>query len=130
MMAISTPPKILIVEDDGIIAMCTKVTLLNMGYDVLPIALCDTSALSITREHKPDLVLMDILIHGEKDGIAVAGEIQRQLCIPIIYYSVSSDEETRERALKVPNSVFLNKLASNNKLNQIINNALSTFSNT
>ena len=128
-MAISTPPKILIVEDEGIVAMCTKVTLLNMGYDVLPIALSDTSALRITREYKPDLVLMDIQLHGEKDGIAVAGEIQRQLCIPIIYYSGNGDEETRERALKVPNSVFLNKLASHNKLYRTINNALSIFSN-
>ena len=128
-MTLSTPPKILIVEDEGIIAMCTKIALLNMGYDVLPIALSDKSALRITREHKPDLVLTDIQLHGEKDGIAVAGEIQRQLCIPIIYYSGRGDEETRERALKVPNSVFLNKLVSHKKLYRTINNALSIISN-
>jgi CheY-like chemotaxis protein len=116
--------RILIVEDNGIIAISTKMVLLEMGHKVLPIAMSGDTTRKILRDKRPDTVLMDINIFGPQDGIELADEIYRKLRIPIIFYSGSCDEDTRKRALQVPNSTFLNKPASDSMLRQTINEML------
>ena len=61
--------KVLVVEDEGIVAMNTKLSLITMGYEVLPIAISGKSALEIARDMKPDVVLMDIQLRGGMDGV-------------------------------------------------------------
>lgn len=120
----STRARIMIVEDNGIIAMSTKMELMEMGHDVLPIALSGATARKIAKDNKPDTILMDINIYGPQDGIEVAQELYREYGIPVIFYSGSSDEDTRKRAMRVPNSRFLNKPAPHYLLRQTINETL------
>jgi len=82
------------------------------------------TARNIVNDTKPDIVLMDINIYGPQDGIEVAEEIQKKQHIPIVFYSGSSDEETLDRALKVPDSAFLNKPARYDVLKNTITEML------
>ncbi len=117
--------KILVVEDNELIAFSTKLVLIRIGYDVLPVATSGETARNIVKDAKPDIVLMDINIHGPQDGIEVAGEIQKKQHIPIVFYSANSDEETLDRALKVPYSAFLIKPATYDMLKITIGEMLA-----
>jgi DNA-binding response OmpR family regulator len=95
---ISPEPRALIVEDETLIAEELKERLSRLGFSV--IAAVDTADEGIaiaTREH-PDLVLMDIRLKGEKDGVQAAREIREQVDVPIVYLTAHSDRQTVERA--------------------------------
>lgn len=92
--------RILVVEDDRIIAEDIKISLEESGYEVVSIVGSAVGALAMVRQDKPDLVLMDIVLKSEKDGIEVAGEIHSQYNIPVIYLTSHADESTRARAKK------------------------------
>lgn len=96
------PATILIVEDESIVAQDIRMTLEDLGYQVTAIA--DSGALAIekARQHQPDLILMDIRLIGEMDGIEAAQQIAAQQDIPIVYLTAHGDEETLARA-KVTN---------------------------
>jgi two-component system sensor histidine kinase EvgS len=90
--------KILIVEDELIIAHSLLEALQNDGYQV--VGMVDTAAstmATISKTH-PDIILMDIFLQGESDGIALAQEIQKVWDIPIIYLTAHSDRELIQRA--------------------------------
>ena len=118
--------KVLVVEDNGIIAINTELSLIEMGYEVLPIAISGATVREILNDNKPDTVLMDINIFGPQDGIEVADEIYRLLRIPIIFYSGSSNEDTRKKALGIPDSIFLKKPATHAMLKNAIDSVLGT----
>jgi len=77
--------KILIVEDEAIIALNLKRTLESMGHQVLPVAVSMERAVENTRGGKPDLILMDILLKGDGTGIDAAYEIRRFSKVPIMF---------------------------------------------
>ena len=90
----------LIVEDEALIAEELRERLSRMGFVV--IATVDSAEESIeiaTREHV-DLVLMDIQLKGQKDGVQAVKDIRRQVDVPIVYLSAHSDQPTVERAKK------------------------------
>ena len=89
---------ILIVEDKAIVAMTIESQLQELGYTVAGIASTGEDAVNQAREKKPDLILMDINLEGEMDGIAAAEQIQLFLDSPVIYLTAYSDEETIRRA--------------------------------
>lgn len=91
-------PKILIVEDEIIIARELEARLAAMGYDVPGIASSGKVALELALETQPDLVLMDIVLKGDMDGIETAAEIRCRLSTPIIYLTAFTDEKTLGRA--------------------------------
>ncbi len=93
-----TKTKILVVEDEVIVSDDIRKTLLNNGYDVPATASSGEEAIKKIKETKPDLVLMDIIIQGEIDGIETAGKIKSQCNVPIIYLTAFSDRKTIERA--------------------------------
>lgn len=93
-----TPAKILVVEDEELIALVIKKQLLQFGYQVSGIAETGTSAIQLTLESQPDLVLMDIRLKGEMDGIEVAAYITEKFDIPIIFLTAFSDNETLGKA--------------------------------
>jgi len=101
--------KILIVEDEGIQAMNTKLTLLRLGYEVLPIAISGQSAVKLARKHHPDLILMDVRLRGRMDGIEAADIIRKEVPAPIIFISAYADEQTIQRAQKTEPAAFLEK---------------------
>ncbi|MFO7850752.1 MAG: ATP-binding protein [Spirochaetia bacterium] len=90
--------KILIVEDESIVAMDIKRRLVALGYQVIGHALSGEDAVSFSGEQRPDLVLMDIHLKGDMDGIKAADEIRRNYEIPVIYITAYSDEATLDRA--------------------------------
>lgn len=92
--------KILIVEDSALVALEISETLKNLGYSVVGEAASGLEAIEMARDLKPDLVLMDIILKGDMDGIEAAERIYSNYDIPIIYLTAHSDEATLERALK------------------------------
>ena len=71
----SQRPRILIVEDEAVIALDLEQHLIDLGYDVVGIAASGQRALELTRSKAPDLIVMDIMIKGPIDGIAAAHDI-------------------------------------------------------
>ncbi|MGE5657931.1 MAG: ATP-binding protein [Actinomycetota bacterium] len=91
-------PNILIVEDEWIIALDIKRHLNKLGYQVAGIANCAEKALELVVKTKPDLVLMDIYLQGEKNGIEVAEIMRQQLPIPIVFLTAHADDATVKQA--------------------------------
>ncbi len=116
--------RILVVEDEGIVAMNTKLSLIGMGFDVLPIAISGTSALKIASGHKPDIVLMDIRLRGKMDGIETVERLKEKVDIPVIYITAHTDEQTVERANNTNPSCLLQKPVDDKTLRKAINKAL------
>ena len=91
-------PRILVVEDEAIIASVIAGALRKFGYEVIDILNTGEAAAATALEKRPDLVLMDIRLQGDMDGISAAERIQEQADIPIIYLTAYADEPTLERA--------------------------------
>ena len=89
---------IFIVEDEGIVADDIRETLINLGYDVVGTAKSGETALEKLSGISPDLVLMDINLAGEMDGIETAGRIHLLHGIPVIYLTAYADSALLERA--------------------------------
>lgn len=90
--------RILIVEDDGITAKDLEKWLTGLGYNVSAVASSGVDAIKKAKEINPDLVLMDIILGGDIDGIEAAKQIHVYRNIPVIYLSAFSDEVTLQRA--------------------------------
>ncbi len=90
--------KILVVEDEVIVAEDIRSSLRNMGYIVPSTASSGEEAIKKIMEHMPDLVLMDIVIQGKMDGIETAREVRSRFNIPVVYLTAYSDQKTLERA--------------------------------
>ncbi len=90
--------KIMVVEDEGIEALDIQNRLIGLGYECPEIVLSGDNAVQKAGEINPDLVLMDIMLHGETDGIAAAEQIQASLDIPIIFLTAYANEDTLQRA--------------------------------
>ena len=90
--------KILIVEDEAIVALHEEENLKNMGYTVVGKASSGEEAIRKAEETQPDLVLMDIVLKGEMDGIETAGQITTRFNIPVVYVTAYGDETTLQRA--------------------------------
>ncbi|VVB97201.1 Chemotaxis protein CheY [uncultured archaeon] len=90
--------QILVVEDEALVAEDIRRTIHNLGYIVLSTASSGKEALKKVDELRPDLVLMDIVLQGEMDGIETAREIRSRFNIPVVYLTAYSDGEILERA--------------------------------
>lgn len=89
---------ILIVEDELILAEDMRARLISLGYRVPEIVVSGEQALRAAAEERPDLVLMDIKLLGEMDGIEAAEKIRDRYDIPVVYLTALSDDETMQRA--------------------------------
>jgi PAS domain S-box-containing protein len=90
--------RVLIVEDEGITALDMKGRLEHAGYSVPATASSGLEAIAEAERTQPDLVLMDIRLQGEMDGIEAAGVIRARLDIPVVYLTAYADGETLQRA--------------------------------
>ncbi len=90
--------RILVVEDEHIVAMGIKKMLKSLGYQVTGIASSGEDAISKAESTFPDLVLMDIMLKGDIDGIEAAREIISRFDLPVVYLSAYSDSKILERA--------------------------------
>lgn len=96
-----TPPKILIVEDASIVAKDIKASLQSLGYTVSVLAAFGEEAIRKVAEFCPDLVLVDVRLKGNMDGIKAAEQIYTRFKIPIIYLTAHSDGSTLHPAKTV-----------------------------
>lgn len=116
--------KILIVEDDDIIARVEDWRLKNLGYTVCGRATNGAEAMELVVNNKPDVVLMDINIKGDMDGIETAKMIKKGFKIPVIYVTSHSDGATLERAKETKPDGFILKPFEDNDLRIAIQLAL------
>ncbi len=91
-------PKIIIVEDEHIIAMEIQDRLERIGYEVPAIFSTGEEVVKEVKNINPDLIIMDIMLEGKMDGIEAAEKLQNQFDIPLVYLTAYSDKETLERA--------------------------------
>jgi CheY-like chemotaxis protein len=117
-------PKILVVEDESIIAMDLRVTLLRMGYEVTSVVNNALAAIQKTEQEEPDIILMDILLVGSLDGIEAAKIISYKHSTPIIYVTALKDEQTMKRASLPEPYLFLKKPFTEKELKDAIDNML------
>ncbi len=93
-----SPTKILVVEDELIAAENIARNLNKLGYEVIGIVDSGEEAIQTATNNNPNLVLMDIMLQGDLDGIEAAGHIRSQLKIPVIYMTAYADDDTLGRA--------------------------------
>ncbi|MCP1715028.1 signal transduction histidine kinase [Methanocalculus alkaliphilus] len=119
-----TEKKVWIVEDEAIIAMDLKKRLQAMGYTVLGISGYAEDAIEKVRQYTPDLVMMDIILKGEMDGITAAEIIRRELNIPVVYLTAYDDERTVQRAEETEPFGYIVKPFEEQNLRMVIEIAL------
>src|SRR5262245_31851946 len=100
---------VLIVEDERIVARDLQRTLLGFGYDAFAIAASCEEAISRASEKRPAVVLMDIRIKGELDGIATARILRERFATAVVYLTSHSDPDTLQRATATEPSGYLQK---------------------
>jgi CheY-like chemotaxis protein len=116
---------IMIVEDELIVAEGLRWALTGMGYTVPATASSGTEALQLTEEHRPDLVLMDIILEGSDiDGVETAGRIRSQYQIPVIFLTAYSDDATLERVKETEPQGYILKPFNERELHSSIELAL------
>ncbi len=91
-------PSILVVEDENIVAKDIQARLTRLGYDVPVVVSTGAEAIERAGSHTPDLVLMDIMLGGEMDGIQAAEEIRTRFSLAVVYLTAYADEHTLQRA--------------------------------
>ena len=91
-------PRILVVEDDAIIARDIRAILLDLGYLVPAMATSGAAAIDEVERHRPDLILMDVHIRGAIDGIETARRVRERWMTPVVYLTSYSDDATVQRA--------------------------------
>lgn len=116
--------KILIVEDEAITAMDLKNTLSMLDFEVVGIASRGNEAIQKIEEFKPDLILMDIVLKGDMDGIETSEIIKKRFNIPIVYLTAHSDDRTFQRAKLTEPYGFIIKPINHDGLKSTIEIAL------
>lgn len=101
--------KILIVEDESLIAMAIEMALHGAGYQVCASIPTGEEAVNVCRECRPDLLLMDIRLAGKLDGIEAVQKIHEFLSIPVVFMSGYHDPATMRRIDALKPLAFLNK---------------------
>jgi DNA-binding NarL/FixJ family response regulator len=92
------PVRVLVVEDDFLIAMQTEGALSEAGFEVVGTAATAEEAIRLAGEKRPTLAVMDIRLAGERDGIDAAGQLFSEFNIRCIFATAHDDARTRERA--------------------------------
>jgi len=111
------PARILIVEDERIVALDLKQSLDAMDFQVVACASNPSEAVQMAVRHRPDLILMDINLHAERDGIDAAAEIGRHMDTPVIFLTAYAEPEMLQRASQLAPYGYLVKPIEMRELN-------------
>ncbi|AFZ14621.1 response regulator receiver sensor signal transduction histidine kinase [Crinalium epipsammum PCC 9333] len=117
--------KILIVEDELLIARSLDRKLQDLGYTVVDIVSSGEAAIQSVEQLQPDLILMDIVIKGELDGIETAAIIHEKSTTPVIFVTAYADDDTLERAEKTGSYGYILKPFKEREINATIKIALA-----
>lgn len=120
----STKSQILVVEDENIVAMDIRQSLQRLGYGVPAVVATAEDALSAADHWRPDLVLMDIRLRGQMDGIEAAAHIRNDFRLPVVYLTAFADTNTLERAKTTGPFGYILKPFEDRELNSTIEMAL------
>lgn len=116
--------KILVVEDNKNVAAVLEARLRSFGYNVCEISPTGIGAIENTLKHRPDLILMDILLEGDMNGIEAADKIRQHSDVPVIFLTCLNDPAILERAIKTNPYGYLVKPYDNAALRSSIEIAL------
>ena len=116
-------PQIMVVEDENITALDIAGKLEQLGYEITAMVSSGTLAIEKARQLHPDLILMDIMLKGDMDGIQVTKSIE-DLFIPVVYLTSYTDEKTLERARKTSPYGYIIKPYNEDELKSTIEMAL------
>ena len=116
--------KLLVVEDEVIVSRDIQASLERLGYEVCAIARSGGEAMQYAREKRPDLVLMDVFLTGDVDGITAAAHIREHLEIPVVYLTAYGEEDVLRRARATKPFGYLIKPFSEPELRSTIEMAL------
>jgi signal transduction histidine kinase len=120
----SKPSKILVVEDEVIVARDIAQQLQALGYQVVGSASQGEQALALVGQHHPDLVLMDIQLSGDMDGIAAAQIIRTQFAVPVVFLTAFAADDILERAKLTEPFGYVLKPFSERELSTVLAMAL------
>lgn len=120
-------PKLLIVEDDHLVAMQAENTLLDAGFEVTGIAATAEEAIQLTRAEPPTLVIMDIRLAGERDGVDTALQLFRETGVRCIFATARNDPANRLRAEPARPFTWLAKPYHPGALVRAVREVLSTL---
>lgn len=123
-MATSETPRVLIVEDDLLLSMVEERLIENLGYQVVGKVSNGADAIKKVSELKPDVIVMDISLKGDLDGIETMEVIRRDSEIPVIYLSGNTDRYDYERARKTDFTGYLVKPVTSGDLKKPFEKAL------
>jgi CheY-like chemotaxis protein len=118
--------RILIVEDERLVAHALQRRLTRMGYTVVSLAASGAEAVDKAHSLRPDLVLLDIHLQGRMDGIEAAQLIQTSLGIPVVFMTAYVDEVTLQRARSTAPWGCLRKPVDSRTLQATLRRALGT----
>lgn len=97
--SLTRPLRILIVEDERIVAADLQQMLRELGYDAFAIAATGADAVALSRQSRPDIALMDIRIRGLLDGVETAMQLRREFNTAVIFLTAHTDDATLQRAM-------------------------------
>ncbi len=117
--------RVLIVEDDLLLSLLEERILIKLGYEVVGKAVSSEQALEMVKKYAPDIIIMDILLKSEVDGIETMHIIREFSDVPVIYISGNSDKQNIARAKKTNFIAFLQKPVSADQLVQPLKKAMS-----
>jgi PAS domain S-box-containing protein len=118
------PHRILIFEDEILLAEDLAISLTNLGYEIAGIVSSAGNALQIVEDSKPDLVLIDIKLESEMDGIEAAEQIRKRLDTPVVYLTGYAEKDILERAKVTEPYGYLAKPVSLTELRSTVETAL------
>lgn len=118
------PVRILIVEDEAIVAMDIQARLEQRGYAIAGMAATGEDAIRLAAQARPDLVLMDIRLRGEMDGITAASQIRERFRLPVIFLTAHAEETTLQRAKVAEPFGYILKPFEERELHTLIEMAL------
>lgn len=119
--------KILIVEDESIVARDIRNMLIGLGYDVTAVVPGAAAAIQKAKETKPDLVLMDVMLQGETTGVEAAEQIYTRFNIPVVYLTAYADSSTVQHAKKTEPFGYIIKPFEERELQTTIEIALYKY---
>jgi CheY-like chemotaxis protein len=113
--------RVLIVEDEMIIALMIEQMVKNLGHSVVGKVMSGEDAVEAALNHKPDVILMDIRLDGDMDGIQAMSEIRKEVDIPVIFITGNSDDLYKRRIEESEYQGYLTKPITVYDLNQSFN---------
>jgi len=119
--------RVLIVEDEVIVARYLQIMLEGLRYQVVGTAASADEALALAELHRPHLALLDVTIRGGRDGIALAEEIRARFQIPFVFITSHADPATVERAARARPSAYLVKPVTKDNVYAATELALSAY---